>query len=116
MLEDATSRCGWRSAALAATPLVSTRPETAAMTAAWRPTDPAFDATAAERAVSGLAFWGALWRPSEELVDTLDYLSQRLRGELSDSDGSHPAAAETATSPQGFLERNPKLGSPASAM
>jgi hypothetical protein len=42
--------------------------------------------------VSGLTVLGARWLPSEELVDTLDCLSQRLRGELSDSDGSHPAA------------------------
>ena len=49
----------------AGTPKVSTRPDAAAMTAAWRPTDPAFEATAFEMDSNGLVRTGvARWRPN----------------------------------------------------
>src|SRR5688572_19911706 len=81
------------SAALAGMPTLRTRPEAAATTAAWRPTVPALALTALDTAPSGfLRTVCARWRAELWREDTKGSLSQCLRGELSDSDGSHPAA------------------------
>lgn len=71
---------------------LETTPEAAILTAASRPTHPALDVTTGERAVNALTAWDAV-ATQQALWNTSNCLSQRLRGELSDSDGSHPATA-----------------------